>query len=108
MNPPSTLSFTTIIKRILFPAFQLDVQPITAPPDAIKLRPQTCPQHLSYTWTYYGVESSVGIACLIRTLLLTVMDGAKPFLGTFAKLRNATITSAIRPYGINRLPPDGF
>ena len=39
-------------------------------------------------------------------------ESTTPFLGVFAKLRNATITSAIRPSarpnGITRLPQDGF
>jgi len=103
MNLPSTLPFTIIIMQILFPKFQFRCPTHYNPPDAIKLRPQMRPRHLGL-----HVDLLRWWVLCRRGLLDThfTADGyrrqaesecATPFLGEFAKLRNATITSAIRP-----------
>jgi hypothetical protein len=47
MNLPPTLPFTIIIMHILFPAFQLDVQPITNPLTRSNFAPKCVPDILA-------------------------------------------------------------
>jgi hypothetical protein len=103
--------------HILFPAFQLDVQPVTTP----LTRSNFALKYVPY------ILATVGLSTVMRLCTYGLLDthftadgygrqaeseSATPFLGACAKLRNATITSAIhpsaRPNGITRLPLDGF